>query len=150
MDNRYAIQLLKWAMYKFYEPISAALAIYQLIEADYNLDSYAGNIKAVQDYLHFTSFKAPEVIHTTPDARCDGYTNRNPRRGMTFKSVYQDTIIYAEMKHPRYNRSMAQLNLEDHILTTGNKYYTVTGLADLLHQLQLQTFSDTPQIADTS
>ena len=150
MDNRYAIQLLKWVLYKFYEPISSAQAICQLIEAEYNLGTHAGNVNAVRDYLHFTSFKAPEVIHTNPDARCDEYINRNPRRGMTLKADYPDTIIYVELKHPRYNRSCAQLDLQNRVSAVGNKYYLVTGLADLLHKLQLQTLSDTPQIADTS
>ncbi len=150
MDNRYAIQQLKWVMYKFYEPISPALAIYQLIEADYNLDTYVGNVKAIRDYLHFTSFQAPDVIHTKPDAPCDEHLNRNPRRGIILKVANPGTTKYVEVKHPRYNRSTAQLDLENRLSAAGDKYYVATGLVDLLHQLQQQALDDTPQIADTS
>jgi len=149
MENIYAIQILKWALYKFYLPICSELAIYQLLEADYNLDTQAGNLKAVRDYLHFSSFRAQEVIRTSADAISEDNINRNPRRGMTFKAVHQDTIIYVELKHPRYNRSRTQLDLEDRAKTAGNIYYVVDGLADLLHQLQQQTLSS-PQIADST
>jgi len=150
MDRKYAMTILKWALYKFYEGIHEALALHQLIEAEYNLQTQAGNTRAIRDYLHFTSFAVPEVIRTRPDEVSEDHINRNPRKGTVMKATSPDYIIYVELKHPRYNRSRSQLDLESKVLREGYTYLVVDGFTDLLSQLMPLSIGGIPNTDDTS
>lgn len=150
MNKKYAITILKWALYKYYEGIHEALALHQLIEAEYDLCTRSGNTRAIRDYLHFTSFAVPEVIHTQPDEVSEDHINRNPRKGMVIKAAYPDYIIYVEMKHPRYNRSRSLLDLEARVPREGHTYLVVDGFTDLLSQLTSLSIGGILGIDDTS
>ena len=150
MDKKYAITILKWVLYKFYAGINDALAVHQLIEANYSLRSQADDVKAISDYLHFTSFVLPEVIRTRPDEVCEDHINRNPRKGIVLKTSYPTYVIYVELKHLRYNRSRSQLDLEARVLKQGYTYLVVDGFTDFLHQLTYSLISGAQRIEDTS
>lgn len=135
MEQNYAIQHLQWALYNYYYQLCPALALYQLIEANYKLNTHTSNIKAIEDYLHFICHTPPQKILTAPDAMHEDNINRNPRKGIVYKILYLGNDLYVEIKHPRYNRSRAQLDVENRIRSTAGNYMVVEGFADLLQQL---------------
>lgn len=150
MDKKYTITILKWVLYKFYAGISEALAVYQLIEADYSLDNHAGNIKAISDYLHFICNAPASKILTSPDAVHEDHINRNPRKGIIYKALYNGADLHVEIKHPRYNRSRVQLDLEDRIHKTAGIYLVVDGFTDLLQQMIAYEVGKSQPIQNTS
>ena len=137
MEQNYAIHNLKWALYNYYYQLCPALALYQLIEADYNLNTYTSNIRAIEDYVHFICNTPPQKLLIAPDSVHEDHINRNPRKGIIYKTLYLGNDLYVEIKHPRYNRSRAQLDLEDRIRSTTGNYMVGEGFADLLQQLAI-------------
>ena len=150
MEKSYALQALKWAMYKFYNDISCELAVYQLLEVDYKLDTQTDNIIAVRDFLLYTYRQPPQVIRTNPDVANEDNLNRNPRRGLIFKNSIGGKDLYVEVKHPRYNRSRAQLDFEDRIRAAGDYYMVIEGLADLIGQNNIREIDENNTVYDST
>lgn len=150
MDKKYAITTLKWVLYKYYAVIHEALALHQLIEADYCLDTHSGNIKAISDYVHFICNSPIGKILTSPDLVHEDHINRNPRKGIIYKARYNGSDLYVEIKHPRYNRSRVQLDLEYRIRKTAGIYLVVDGFADLLQQMNAYEVGNSLPIENTS